>query len=728
MKNYCKIFVILLSITSCALNTNQELSLNSESTYDSERVYKRGEFTTVDGVFYQATTSVKGRSPRQNVSSRTTPMNPWRISSEKAYQDATQPSIPVILEWKVGQVYHANDVVVRENLYYKAMWWNQNNDPVEAANKNAFVDSASVTHWGPWVSITREVAEEGATIPIPDITPPTTPDITPPTTTPEIEGVLPGGGNGGNVNVDEAQQYEWSKVAVYTENMVAIANNKYYRAKWWNQNNNPNTPYDNAWDSPWQEITEERFMQIINGVNPPNPPVVQPPTIDPSLPTPDITPPSVDPQYEEIVTQGFIKEWHWDDADVPLGVKEAFNAAAVVTGNIFAVQNGQEALDLFEAQINADKWEQLFPRRRGSVGWKANNVGQNPGDYYSFDNFSKAMLIVGEYAYMRDVALDSNTDVNGSETSFERNYILHKPTKKIRLISQSADYFSADPSWLTSRIHRKKVVDYAAFGREGSNNDKKRVVAGFLAHASHETSGSWATAPDYTFNKSLFAGATFPNYITDRLPGELAWSLYFNEEVAFAGATDSHYKDPNNKIFPPTPGQSYHGRGAFQLTWNYNYGLASAIFFGDSNVLLDNANMIMTGGTIPNNTSSTGTWRAGETIEGGTIAFLTSLMFWLTPQGTKPSQQDTMILNRTDGRYVSGLSKVNEDPGLGEPGYGWTINIMNGGYEANKSWEPTRPNYDAKVARRVKHYLFFTQALGGNNTGEVLDTYGNHSY
>ncbi|MGL4389108.1 MAG: hypothetical protein ACRCTJ_06930 [Brevinema sp.] len=50
------------------------------------------------------------------------------------------------------------------------------------------------------------------------------------------------------------------------------------------------------------------------------------------------------------------------------------------------------------------------------------------------------------------------------------------------------------------------------------------------------------------------------------------------------------------------------------------------------------------------------------------------------------------------------------------------------GYEANKSWEIGKPNYDAKVARRVKHYKFFTEALGGNNEGEILDTLGNHSY
>ena len=39
--------------------------------------------------------------------------------------------------------------------------------------------------------------------------------------------------------------------------------------------------------------------------------------------------------------------------------------------------------------------------------------------------------------------------------------------------------------------------------------------------------------------------------------------------------------------FPCSPSKRYFGRGAKQLSWNYNYGAFSKAMFGDANVLLD---------------------------------------------------------------------------------------------------------------------------------------------
>ncbi|MGL5722321.1 MAG: glycoside hydrolase family 19 protein [Brevinema sp.] len=709
--------ITMFFFTACSLQT-----LNVDSgveAYQADVVYQRGAVVSDSGGTYRALTTVRGTDPSDYVATASAPRNPWaRVAQSESTGVLSQVAQTVPL-WDAQSIYLADAPVQRGGQYYKSFWWNQNTDPSEIENQNN-VTVDGVTHWGPWLPITREQAEAllgssgnnngGGTVVDPTPTP--TPDPDP--STPEIGTNVPPT----NVDSEISQKYAWNSTAVYLENNVAVFNNQYFRAKWWTQGNEPNATPAQPWDTPWEVITEARFLALLSGTPPPT---TIPPTGNEGgntggntgggsteTPTEPTTPPSE--AYAFLYANGYIQEWDWNDSNLPENLKEPIAKVKSSTA-------ASTAKSFFTSHLSKAQWEQLFPRRRGTAAWTAES-GQSAPDYYSYENFSAALELLGNYVYFIEVALDPST---GAETFFERNYVLNRTTGKLRLIKQNEDYFAADASWLLNRPYKVKVVDYNAFGTEGSNNDKIRAIAGFLAHASHETSGSWATAPGFAFTPSLFPSAQFPSYIGNTLPGELAWSLYFNEEVAFSGATSSHYENTYDKIFPPTKGQSYHGRGAFQLSWNYNYGLASAIFFGTSRVLLDDPNMIIKGGT------ASGTWLSSR-VEGGTLAFLTSLMFWLTPQGTKPSQQDTMILNRDDGRYVAGTAKLVTAPGLGTPGYGWTINIMNGGYEANKSWEEGKPNYDAKVARRVKHYIFFTQALGGNNDGEVLDTYGNHSY
>ncbi|MGL5254623.1 MAG: glycoside hydrolase family 19 protein [Brevinema sp.] len=707
------LFTALFAFTACSLQRLNVDGANKVEAFDSSVVYQRGAVVSQNGGTYRALTTVRGVDPSTHVATSTNPRNPWARS---VGSDVTSTSTQTVPLWDAESIYLADAVVLRNGEYFKSFWWNQGTDPSLVENQNN-VTKDGVTHWGPWLPITRDQAE--ALLPGSSTT--TTNDGgstdvgggSTDTTTPSV------GTNTPPTHVDSeiAQQYGWNNATVYFENNVAVHNNQYFRAKWWTQGNEPLANPAQPWDTPWEVVTEEVFLALLAGTPPPT---TIPPTGSTGGGTDSgntdsgngstggtATPPSA--AYEFLYENGYIQEWDWNDADVPASLKAA----------ILAVRNSSSsstAESFFTGRLNKAQWEQLFPRRRGTAAWTAVS-GQTAPDYYSYDNFRAALQILGNYVYFIESAVDPATQ---KASFFERNYIYHRVTGKLRLINQSEDYFKANNDWLVSRPHIVKTVDYNSFGTEGTENDKIRAIAGFLAHASHETSGSWAVAPGFDFNPSLFPGE-LPSYIGTTLPGELAWSLYFNEEVAFSGATSSHYENSYDKTFPPTSGQSYHGRGAFQLSWNYNYGLASAIFFGTSKVLLDDANMIINGGTAP------GTWISAR-IEGGTLAFLTSLMFWLTPQGAKPSQQDTMILNRNDGRYVEGTAKLSAAPGLGAPGYGWTINIMNGGFEANKSWEEGKSNYDAKVARRVKHYIFFTQALGGNNEGEILDTSGNHSY
>lgn len=729
MKKLFKLSLIALFLNA-SCNVKEATQASEVPQWNPKTIYPAGSYAMFNGDVYKSTTATRGADPSQHASEEEYPMGSWRRSSDAEYQQdkrrlsvdssgvrgaVTLADLNDVDYWRAGTVYHGNDLVRTSQGFFRNMWWNTDNNPDLPEFKNNHTDESGTTHWGPWVALTAEEALEHLENQQGAIVPPTEPEVNPDTevTPPKPEITPPTG----EVPSDTVDEFEWSATAIYLENDLAVikgGSNRFFRSKWWNQNISPTAPYEYAWDSPWEEISETQFKEYVEngGVTPP--PVKPIPPVKPPV-TPPVTP---TPGYENIQKLGYIQEWSWEE--FPQEYRDALDAASA-TGNILT-SNGEAAANRFASKINATQWNLLFPRRIGTAPWLAENAAiTSADDYYSYENFKTAVKMMGDYAYLIIVALDGTSA--GNETSFERNFILHKPTKTVRLISQSDDYFATENNeWLLNRPVKLKAVDYANFGSEGTDNDKARGVAGFLAHASHETSGSWATAPGWAFDKSQFPSAQFPSYITDQLPGELAWSLFFNEEVAYKNMPGAHYVAAGHKIFPPTPGKSYHGRGAFQLSWNYNYGLASAIFFGTSKVLLDRPELIVNGGVIDQG------WIKGTQINGGTMAFLTSLMFWMTPQGAKPSQQDTMILNRNDGRYVQGTAKINAVSGLGTPGYGWTINIMNGGFEAGKSWVEGHAKFDSKVARRVKHYLFFTQSLGGNNDNEILDTVDLHPY
>ncbi|MCF6405105.1 T9SS type A sorting domain-containing protein [Chitinophaga filiformis] len=210
-----------------------------------------------------------------------------------------------------------------------------------------------------------------------------------------------------------------------------------------------------------------------------------------------------------------------------------------------------------------------------------------------------------------------------------------------------------------------ETVDYASFAGEGDLAARKRELCAFLANISQETTGGWPTAPG----------------------GQYAWGLYFREEQGFENTNNIGYVI-NDATYPAAPGKSYHGRGPIQLSYNYNYGQASEFIFGDKNVLLANPEKV---------------------IQDGVIAFETGIWFWMTQQYPKPSCHDVMI----PGKWTP----TAEQTALGlRPGFGATVNIINGGIECGSGTENT------KVLSRIGHYQRYAglkavsiELNGGNN-------------
>lgn len=124
------------------------------------------------------------------------------------------------------------------------------------------------------------------------------------------------------------------------------------------------------------------------------------------------------------------------------------------------------------------------------------------------------------------------------------------------------------------------------------------------------------------------------------------------------------------------------------MSWNYNYGQAGDALGID---LLANPGLVASDGVT--------SWR-------------TALWFWMTPQSPKPSAHEVM---------AGSWEPTSNDLEAGRlPGFGMTINIINGGLECGIASDP-------RVADRVGFYERYTSLLG-IDMGENVNCENMQSY
>ena len=218
-----------------------------------------------------------------------------------------------------------------------------------------------------------------------------------------------------------------------------------------------------------------------------------------------------------------------------------------------------------------------------------------------------------------------------------------KTTGKSTIVRQDADW---NQSWAKAKPDTSYTVDYGAFCSESNIQTNKRELAAFFAQIAHET----RHGEDGKYNDGLM------------LMHELNTSLTY---VA------------DNDDYPAVKGKKYYGRGPMQISYNGNYGYASTCIFGDKNVLLNNPDLVQ---------------------NDPVVAFKTAIYFWMTPQSPKPSAHDVMT-----GKWHPSAA----DKAAGRtPGFGMTIDIVNGQIECNKG--DNMPNMND----RIGFYQHFLKLLG----------------
>ena len=245
----------------------------------------------------------------------------------------------------------------------------------------------------------------------------------------------------------------------------------------------------------------------------------------------------------------------------------------------------------------------------------------------------------------------------------------------------------------------KAAANFPKFLTEGDAFDRKRELAAFLANTSHETTGGWGGYEE---------GAK-----------RYKWGFVFPREVGM-NSKSLGYRYEGHALYPPAEGKSYHGRGPVQLSWNYNYGYFSEKYLKDKSILLNNPDKLLTDGTL---------------------FFASAIWFWMNPEKymegqssyRKPSAHQAMLgdtavstapsLNGADVADGSGVgwspdSKQRILYGV-KPGFGLTINIINGGLESGASNKSHHGPDD-----RVGFYKRYAKILGLSNDQIVPSKWG----
>ena len=182
----------------------------------------------------------------------------------------------------------------------------------------------------------------------------------------------------------------------------------------------------------------------------------------------------------------------------------------------------------------------------------------------------------------------------------------------------------------------------------------------------------------YTYASLIEAADLFPDFASDGSDAAKREAAAFlaNVERETLGLVyaDEIIKGPYCAPSPDCPcaeGKSYWGRGALQLSWNYNYCAAGQAL---GLPLRTNPEMV-----------------SAEPL----LAWRTALWFWMS--------------------QTSGTSHTPHQA-ISDTGFGETIRIINGGIECNG---PTDPGVQAAVQERKDHYLSYTTLLGVGVGGSI---------
>lgn len=438
-------------------------------------------------------------------------------------------------------------------------------------------------------------------------------------------------------------------------------NGNIYQAKWWaNPGQSPADAVKNPWDTPWEMIEEG------NGVTPP----VTPETPDPI--------PPVEGNYPT-----YQQGTQYKGGDVVLNQGQLYRCRIGITaswcsGAAWAYEPGVGTawFDAWE-KISEDDLENPQPpvNPEPPVDPETPKPPVNPEDGFTISQtaLDKKEAELTDFPVMNDVKAAIRTlDNDAIEKITPLAQTNPDNVKRIERIVTSNDWnfmFAKRSPEYTYRHFLQATGKFPAFCQtydDGRDSDAicRKALATMFAHFTQETGGHTAHWDVPEWRQGLV-------HVREMGWDEEARGGYNGEcnPNVWQGQTWPCGKFDNGEF------KSYFGRGAKQLSYNYNYGPFSDAMFGTVRTLLDNPEMVAD------------TW----------LNLASAVFFFTYPQPPKPS-----MLHVIDGTWQPNERDISN--GL-TPGFGVTTQIINGGVECGGTVEV------AQSMNRIEYYKNFANYL-----------------
>lgn len=465
----------------------------------------------------------------------------------------------------------------------------------------------------------------------------------------------------------------------YSAGTQILFNGNVYEAQWWaNPQQSPATMTANSWESPWILISEG------DGITPP----VQPEPPEPSEPTTPTPPPEIEGDVPNYLDGGRYKGGDIVQKDGQLyrckvGVTQAWCSGAAwayAPGTGSAWASAWEPIS--ENELNKpeiDKPNPIPPVVTPPVIPEPPTPEPdvpNSGDGFTItqQELDEKEAKLTDFPVMNQVKETIRTlDNEAVEKIMPLSETNPENVKRIEGIITTEDWEFLFPKRAPEYTYRHflqatgKFPAFCATYDDGRNSDEicRKALATMFAHFTQETGGHTAywDVPEWRQGLVHVREMGWDENMRGGYNGECNPKIWQGQTWPCGEFENGDFK-------------SYFGRGAKQLSYNYNYGPFSEAMFGSVRPLLDEPDLVAD------------TW----------LNLASAVFFFTYPQPPKPS-----MLHVLDGTWQP--NDRDKSNGL-LPGFGVTTQIINGGVECGGTVEV------AQSVNRIDYYKNHANYLG----------------
>jgi len=454
----------------------------------------------------------------------------------------------------------------------------------------------------------------------------------------------------------------WHESTVYTGGMLSEYDSAVFKANWWTKGNVP--PNSAEWS----------FVSCADGgtsypcTTDPTDPEPDP---DPTDPEPDPDPTDPDPTDPELTT--------WLTSNVYLAGEQVVYSATVFEAKWWT-QGDQP-----DKNTSSGPWSFIKDCQQDQTGICKPGT-EPPADTGPVKNPDGSYTMLKSSIDMAETELTDSTlfqKVKTSITTRENTIVeavspgnVNNPENVLRveqILPESLwlDIFPMRHSSYTYPRFLKAIAKFTSICQnytDGRNSDAicRKSLATMFAHFTQETGGHDSNSTIEEWRQGLV-------YVREAGCATTGTSCTYNAECApdqWQGQQWPCGKNADGSF------KKYYGRGAKQLSYNYNYGPFSQAMFNDVSVLLDNPDKVAE------------SW----------LNIASAVFFYVYPASPKPS-----MLHVIDGTWQPNA----HDLSLGiKPGFGATTNVINGGIECGHAYEKPQS------VNRVAYYQSHAATLG----------------